>query len=225
MSQVKITRAKNRSGEERLWVFSPYHPDFPARARELGGRWAASDKQWSFDPRDEERVKKVLREVYGEDGSPADLVTVKVDLDSLRDTCASNSQLFLFGREIAVRFGRDSHVKLGRGVVVTNGRFPSSGGSAKHPCLAGIADVLPDIEIRDVPRTLAEQEIQKLDPGTAEILCEGPVEKLATLAPDPTTEQLTQKIAEIEAQIRELQEQEQKLRLEAQLPPVSVALG
>jgi DNA repair protein RadC len=50
-------------------VGSPYHPNFPARARTLGGEWDAVRRVWVFDAGDSERVKSLLREVYGADGS------------------------------------------------------------------------------------------------------------------------------------------------------------
>jgi DNA repair protein RadC len=58
----------------KIAVSSPYHPQFPARARQLGGTWDAGRLIWLFDARDEERVKALCEEVYGpgfKDASPA----------------------------------------------------------------------------------------------------------------------------------------------------------
>jgi DNA repair protein RadC len=52
-----------------LVVNSPYHPNFPARARALGGDWDAARRVWVFDVGEGERVKSLLREVYGSDGN------------------------------------------------------------------------------------------------------------------------------------------------------------
>jgi DNA repair protein RadC len=52
----------------RIVVSSPYHPNFPARARALGGDWDAGHRVWVFDTSEVERVKSLLREVYGSDG-------------------------------------------------------------------------------------------------------------------------------------------------------------
>jgi DNA repair protein RadC len=49
-------------------VRSPYHPNFPARARGLGGRWDAARRVWVFDARDHDRVKSLCNEIYGADG-------------------------------------------------------------------------------------------------------------------------------------------------------------
>ncbi len=46
-------------------VSSPYHPDFPARARGLGGSWDAARRVWVFDANDRERVASLCREIYG----------------------------------------------------------------------------------------------------------------------------------------------------------------
>jgi DNA repair protein RadC len=50
-----------------LIVTAPFHPDFPARARMLGGAWDGARKAWLFDPRDAERVRTLCREIYGTD--------------------------------------------------------------------------------------------------------------------------------------------------------------
>ena len=46
---ITLTTAADGS----LEVHSPYHPDFPAAARALGGRWRPSRRTWVFDGRDE----------------------------------------------------------------------------------------------------------------------------------------------------------------------------
>jgi DNA repair protein RadC len=53
----------------RIAVTSPYHPNFPARARGLGGSWDAARRVWLFDASDHDRVKSLCREIYGTDGS------------------------------------------------------------------------------------------------------------------------------------------------------------
>jgi DNA repair protein RadC len=51
----------------RIAVSSPYHPNFPARARSLGGTWDAAQRVWLFDAADHERVMSLCREIYGTD--------------------------------------------------------------------------------------------------------------------------------------------------------------
>ena len=52
----------------RIAVSSPYHPNFPARARSLGGVWDAARRVWLFDAADHDRVRSLCREIYGTDG-------------------------------------------------------------------------------------------------------------------------------------------------------------
>jgi DNA repair protein RadC len=52
----------------RIALTSPYHPNFPARARALGGEWDAVRRVWLFDAADRERVGSLCREIYGADG-------------------------------------------------------------------------------------------------------------------------------------------------------------
>jgi len=52
----------------RIAVSSPYHPNFPARARSLGGVRDARRRMWVFDAGDHDRVRSLCREIYGTDG-------------------------------------------------------------------------------------------------------------------------------------------------------------
>jgi DNA repair protein RadC len=52
----------------RIAVSSPYHPNFPARARSLGGVWDAARRVWVFDSADHDRVRSLCCEIYGSDG-------------------------------------------------------------------------------------------------------------------------------------------------------------
>ncbi|MGB9647228.1 MAG: DNA repair protein RadC [Stellaceae bacterium] len=52
----------------RIAVSSPYHPNFPAGARRLGGIWNPARRVWVFDSADHDRVRSLCREIYGTDG-------------------------------------------------------------------------------------------------------------------------------------------------------------
>lgn len=49
----------------RIVVTTAYHPDFPARARSLGGVWDAMRRVWVFDAADNDRVRLLCDEIYG----------------------------------------------------------------------------------------------------------------------------------------------------------------
>jgi DNA repair protein RadC len=53
----------------RLAVSSPYHPNFPARARLLGGEWDAARRVWIFEAHEDDRVRSLCRDIYGTDGA------------------------------------------------------------------------------------------------------------------------------------------------------------
>jgi len=52
----------------RIVVSSPYHPNFPARARGIGGEWDVLRRVWVFDAADRERIRSLCRDIYGADG-------------------------------------------------------------------------------------------------------------------------------------------------------------
>ena len=167
-------------------VHSPYHPDFPSRARDLGGKWNSRAELWSFDARDEEHVRALLRDIYGSDGSGEEVATVTVRHRVSGEESDSQS-LFLFGRQIISKASRDSHPRLGQGVVIIEGGFPSSSGSRNYPTVGGQGTIL---EIRDVPASLVPTD----DPDNTWIVGET----------DSAREALVARIAELEAELVEL---------------------
>lgn len=142
---VRIERQGNS-----VILSAPYHPDLPARARQLGGKFDGYTKSWTFDSRDEARVRALAREIYGTDGEASKTIAVRVHVDRFLDA----RSLWLFGREIARRPERDWAVRLGEGVVVISGGFPASGGSVKNPRLAAEPGTV--LEVRDVPANHAD---------------------------------------------------------------------
>ncbi|WP_431781688.1 helix-turn-helix domain-containing protein [Streptomyces chumphonensis] len=151
MSDVRIVSLDTG----KLALVSPYHPDMPADARKIGGKWDRDNKAWIFDPRDENRVREMARRYFGTDGSSeadADLVTVRVDLGAYeREQTARFA-----GRVIARRRSRDADIELGRDVVLVEGRLAGPGGSVRYPQL-GVADGTI-VEIRDLPRAALQAE-------------------------------------------------------------------
>ena len=141
---ITLTTAADGS----LEVHSPYHPDFPAAARALGGRWRPSRRTWVFDGRDEAVVGDLLARLFGWSPDPSgEVVTVRVTLSRAN---AGGAEARLAGRVIARRPGRDEAVVLGAGVVVVGGAFAPSAGSRQHPALID-SDGVVTLEVRDLP--------------------------------------------------------------------------
>jgi len=165
MAKIEIGEVKMKDGATKLKVESPFHPEFPKHARNLGGRWDSSARAWYFDPRDEDSVRDLCLDCFGDDGRGAEFETVDVQV-WIR---GSSEQSFWFaGREIAKRPGRDWTVKLGEGVVLVEGEFKSRGGSAKYPCVFAHGESAL-LEVRDVPLVLALRE-QDENPDDVTIL-------------------------------------------------------
>lgn len=156
-SEIKILNLP----DGRIALLSPYHPEVPSAAKALGGRWNSASKSWSFDSRDTNAVRALCTRVFGVDplaDAPIEAVTVRVGYPLFE---SAGSALWLFGRELAKRFGRDRAVSLGNDVIILQGGFPSRGGSVKSPAL--MADNNTILEVRDVPRLLAEALVAELD--------------------------------------------------------------
>jgi len=147
-------------------VRSPYHPDWPQRAKALGGRWDPGSKTWRFDPRDLDRAREALFQVYGWDGTyPVEILDTRLLLDGLPG--AKLDRLWMFGRLIAERRERDAPVRLGPRVIVVRGGFPPSGGSRKNPSLA--PDPITELEVRDVPTGIVLARWQRWPDNISEV--------------------------------------------------------
>lgn len=137
-------------------VTAPYHPSFAGYARQLGGRWLADKRVWSFDTRDVGRVRDLLIDMFGTDGSPTELVTLRVECEEpIWDKCGGDLELWLAGRLVAKTLGRDATPRLGSGVVVVAGKGFTSGGSRKNPEIQYYNKTI--IELRDVPLRIAKR--------------------------------------------------------------------
>lgn len=155
MASVSVT-----SNGTTVTLASPYSENLPPRARALGGKFDRAEKVWTFDARDEQRVRDLAREIYGTDGSDADEpgVTIRVNVLGVAGKYGAAARtLTLVGHELAYRPARDEDVRLGRGVVVIKGGFTASGGSMKYPALDDLSGIV--IEVRDLSRGTAERAL------------------------------------------------------------------
>ncbi|MFJ6437779.1 hypothetical protein [Streptomyces sp. NPDC091416] len=152
-------RLEQLAGGHRIAVRTPYNAEFISQAKDLDGVWGLPDapaRSWVFDIRDEERVRGLLRKVFGTDGSleaAIDVVTVRV---RLTDHMVARNRAEFAGRKIAVRPSRDEPVQLGKGVVLIEGTLADGGGSVRYPEINAGGDVV--LEIRDIPRGALETE-------------------------------------------------------------------
>ena len=176
------------TSETKVVLDSPYHPDLPTKAKALGGKFDGRSRNWSFDIRDLDRVRAMALEVYGTDGTPQETVTVRMRVDN-----GASNPLWVCGRKVAQRYTRDRSVYLGDGVVILDGAFQKSGGSRNYPTLSPDGAVI--LEIRDVPRPLAEAD------SRVEIVGADKIELSALQA---RREALLAELAEIDARIASL---------------------
>jgi hypothetical protein len=108
--------------DKEFKVCGDYNGLFAAEAHNLGGKWQVPE--WVFDIRNEDLVRKTCILYYGTDGFTTDLVDVLTEGDS---GFPARAPIEIFGRNVALAFGRDSGAKFGDGIVLETGKFSSSG--------------------------------------------------------------------------------------------------
>lgn len=162
-SAISARLVKLTNGTDRLWLTTPYNHEFARAARDLGGKWQAQSRVWSFDPRDGHRIAQVCRDIYGYDWLSLDASTLKTVRLTLRpdhrkvDQLTTSTELWACGRQVLKRWRRDEAVKLGESVVLLSGGFRQSGGSVRYPAI-GLPKDNTVLLIRDVPPAMAERE-------------------------------------------------------------------
>lgn len=150
-NEIRIYKTK----ADGIAAQTPYHPDLPSKFRALGGKWHPNAGVWTFDVRDEARVRAVVESIFGPLESSGRLVTLRWTIDGRHNPAR------LAGRIIAERRGRDARVQLGAGVVVIEGEFPRSGGSVKHPGLGLGSGQVVVVEVRDVDAHVASRMVEE----------------------------------------------------------------
>ena len=174
-------------------VIAPYNPGFIAAAKRIGGKWQAP--AWSFDIRDEDRVRALCMEHYGEDGrTPVETRTVRVQFVGARR--ADCDAVRFCGREIGRARGRDSGATLGDGIVVLEGEV-ASGGSVKNWATVVRAGAV--VLIRDVPTPLVEKMRAEADGSNGEIIV-----SIEDETPPIDVNALTQERARLRARLAEI---------------------
>jgi hypothetical protein len=184
---MKITNL----GNGKIAVDTPYNPSFVSKIKKAGGKWNASNRTWEVDERSVEAVRAIMREVYGQDDLPQELVTVKVTIGD-KSLDEWRAPVVLFGRNIASARGRDGGARPGEGVCFEKGGC-DSGGSMKNWYTIVSAESV--FTIYDVPKLAVEQKLGwKDDFGTFEVVESG--DPLAALRAEK--EALLERLAEIE---------------------------
>lgn len=145
--------------EEHVCVTSPYHPNFISRAHNLGGIWSENKKQWLFDYRDIERVRKMCLDIFGDDGEyNGEYYTAQ--FRAVEDISVSLGGIYLAGYMVAKAWSRDGGARLGEGVILLEGSI-GSGGSRSY--WKTIVDKESIIEIKDMTLHQLHKAIQYID--------------------------------------------------------------
>lgn len=200
MDTVKITVT-----DRFVIAETPYNLDFIAGARGLNGAFnrpgVTPAKTWSFDARDEDRVRQLCRTVFGTDGTPADGPTLTLRLPVVAAyNRKEDSEFRAAGLRLVWRPARDADVRYAPNVVPVSGGFPGSAGSVAYPELAPYEGTV--IEVRDLPADVARKV---LDTITGATMVDPVADRRAALAAERA--QLAERLATVDAELAQLDSQ------------------
>ncbi len=138
---------------EILKVKSKYNEKFIKLAKTVNGKW--SSPYWEFPIENEDRVRDICLKVYGENGLINESVDLIIDLD-LAKSLHKDDKIKIGDVILCERKSRDWNVTLSDNVMVLDGEFCNSGGSAKYPRVTWNCDKMR-IKVKNFPLALYEK--------------------------------------------------------------------
>lgn len=140
--------------DDKVIVRCPYNLLFVNEAAKLRGIFEKTTKSWSFDARDESRLREICLEYFGCDGISLDVVTLRILWR--KRSFANEEPICVYGRPIAGARNATSGAKLSDGIVLLQGHFDSGYGSKNVEWTTTVsADTV--VLVRDFPRTKARK--------------------------------------------------------------------
>lgn len=118
------------NGDE-IAVFTPYNKQFVDGVKRMGSaKWNPNSKCWTMPCEYIENIRKIMEDTFGYSDISTN-ETIKLRIKFLDDEFASQESVDVFGKRVAVAYGRDSGAKVGEDVILESGEI-SSGGSARY---------------------------------------------------------------------------------------------
>lgn len=148
--------------DNRIFVNSPYNAAFIGKAKEIGGRWDAPSKSWTFEESNKNLVNDALIDFYGE-GINGKAETIKVDYQASKFEDVYKGNISIGNLVTVTRRYRDRPVTITPGTIVIEGSFETSGGSSKSPRPDADTDVILRTELPlTVYNSLSDKVKEKL---------------------------------------------------------------
>lgn len=176
-------------------MITPYNKDFISRIKTIGSaKWSPSKKCWTVAEEDAKQAKKILMEVYGEDGDTVpEEVTIRIRFTD--DVEKTHEPVTYAGKVLARAWDRDSGARVGDDVVLESGKI-DSGGSRNHwKTVVAEGTVMT---VKHVNKLMLEKELENDDSYGIELIEKVVKETINKEALIEEKEKLLDRLAEIE---------------------------
>lgn len=185
------TNEKNGNFE----MITPYNKDFIGRIKTIGSaKWDPSKKCWTVSSEDKDQAKKILMEVYGEDGDTVpEEVTIRIRFTN--DVEKTREPVTYAGKVLARAWDRDSGARVGDDVVLESGKIDSGGSRNYWKTVVAEGTVMT---VKHVNKLMLGKELENDDSYGIELIekvVKEQVDKQALLA---EKEKLLARLSEIE---------------------------
>lgn len=194
---IKISKAE---GATEIGIETPYSTEFISRIKQIGGKW--SKPYWMVPAKNEELARRILFDVFGEDGTPGPTVTLLANLDLA--VPGYQDRLLIGGREALVKRYRDKAPDVGPDCAIVAGKLHNSGGSRNNPHITHDPGTI--LRIENVPVAVAEKLVAEWPEGAYMIVEPGEMHEEEGGTPVQwTNEEISQGIQNVVEMLRQFE--------------------
>lgn len=145
-------------------VVTPYNEEFVIGARNLKGKW--KDGAWWFDDTIVDYVRDLMKSIWGTSGE-GEYSECSLLIKDFSKESDLRSKLILFGKTIAVAFGRNSKTIIGDDIIFVKGKINTAG--SRTNWYVYVKDATFEILNFPVPQTEMPEVKKAIEEGWAVI--------------------------------------------------------
>lgn len=153
-----------RTQDNKIYLKFEYNMPFANDLKKYcGAKWQADTKEWAFDERFEEKSNDLLLKHYGFSYRSNEKIRVEFHASDFYNS--SKGQIIIKNIPFVWRQHRDGDISLRNNVIIINGEFPKSAGSAKYPSVFDNADdsiILEAVIYKEFYDSLSDDDRSKL---------------------------------------------------------------
>lgn len=153
-----------RIQNEQIYLKFEYNMPFANELKKYcGAKWQTDTKEWVFDERFEDKSNDLLLKHYGFSYRSNEKLRVEFHASNFYNS--QKGQVIIKNIPFVWRQHRDSDISLRNNVIIINGEFPESAGSARYPSVFDDVDnsiILEAVIYKEFYDSLSDDDRSKI---------------------------------------------------------------